>query len=279
MVSKIGTARRILSNKSPVSMAEKGALYLTTYLTIQSSYGDRMLYDRAVRDIRSRMEEEDGLEDILDTVLEVEPGSPYSVEISQLREEIRGLAELVDDKEPETVLEIGTLRGGTFYVWCRYLDSAEHLVSLDLPGRELKSRRDDVIREFAPSKEIDLIRGNSHEDEIFEEATELVDDVDFLFIDGDHTYEGAKEDFETYSSLVSDGGTVAFHDIVPHADTRKECKRRKRKFDGIEDRHVGVGHPDWGVSELWDEISDEYETEEIIAHPKQLGKGIGVVHM
>ena len=280
MVSKLGTAQRLLKNKSMTTMAEKGALYLTTYLTIQSSYGDRILYNRAVEDVRERMEEEDGLEDVLDTVLEVEPGSPFNVEISQLRQEIRGLAEVVAEREPENVLEIGTLRGGTFYVWCRYLDTAEHLVSLDLPGRDLKRRRDDLLHEFAPSKEVDVVRGNSHDDETFEEVADTLDEpVDFLFIDGDHTYEGVKDDFEKYKELAADDAVVAFHDIVPHAETRKDCKKRLREYDDLEERHVGVGHPDWGVSKFWDELVEEYETEEIIAHPKQFGKGVGVVYL
>jgi predicted O-methyltransferase YrrM len=281
MVSKLGTAQRLLKNKSVSTMAEKGALYLTAYLTIQSSYGDSVLYERAAEDVRNRMEEEDGLDDVLDTVLEVEPGSPFSVEISQLREEIRGLAEVVADHEPERVLEIGTLRGGTFYVWCRYLDTAEHLVSLDLPGRGIKSRRDDLLGEFAPSKRVDVVRGNSHEEGTFEEVADAFggEGVDFLFIDGDHTYEGARDDFESYKRLAADDAVVAFHDIVPHAETRRECKERLREHDGLEERHVGVGHPDWGVSELWDELSDEYETEEIVAHPKQFGKGVGVLYL
>lgn len=281
MASKWGTVQRLLKNKSMKSMAGKGALYAATYLTIQSSYGDSVLYDRAVEDIRNRMEEEEGLEDILDTVFEVNPGSPYAIEISQLREEIKGLAELVAEEEPETVLEIGTLRGGTFYIWSRHLETAEHVVSLDLPGHGIRSRRDDLLCEFAPSKDVSVIRGDSHEEKTYQEVAGTVDEVDFLLIDGDHTYEGAKDDFETYTELVSDGGIVAFHDIVPHAETKGECKRRLKEYEGLEKRHVGVGNPDWGVSRLWDEVSEsgEYETEEIIAHPKQFGKGIGVVRM
>jgi len=281
MASKWGTVQRLLKNKSVTSMAGKGALYAATYVTIQSSYGDSLLYERAVKDIHERMEEEEDLEDILDTVFEVNPGSPFAVEISQLREEIRELTELVAEEEPETVLEIGTLRGGTFYIWCRYFDTAEHVVSLDLPGRDLRERRDDLLHEFAPSKGVSVIRGNSHDEVTYDEVAETIDEIDFLLIDGDHTYEGAKDDFEKYSELVSDGGIVAFHDIVPHAETKKECKKRLKEYDDLEERHVGVGNPDWGVSDLWDEISEsgEYETEEVVAHPKQFGKGIGVVRM
>lgn len=36
--------------------------------------------------------------------------------------------------------------------------------------------------------------------------------VDFLFIDGDHSYEGLKEDWEAWHEHVAVGGVVALHD-------------------------------------------------------------------
>lgn len=38
------------------------------------------------------------------------------------------------------------------------------------------------------------------------------DPVDFLFIDGDHSYEGLRGDWESWSPLVTPGGIVALHD-------------------------------------------------------------------
>ena len=35
---------------------------------------------------------------------------------------------------------------------------------------------------------------------------------DFIFIDGDHSFEGVKKDFELYSQNLSEKGTIAFHD-------------------------------------------------------------------
>jgi hypothetical protein len=37
--------------------------------------------------------------------------------------------------------------------------------------------------------------------------------VDFLFIDGNHSYEYHKGDFQNYSKFVRSGGIIAFHDI------------------------------------------------------------------
>jgi predicted O-methyltransferase YrrM len=44
--------------------------------------------------------------------------------------------------------------------------------------------------------------------------------ADFLFIDGDYTYEGVKRDL-MYSPLVREGGIIAFHDICPHPPETK----------------------------------------------------------
>jgi hypothetical protein len=39
-----------------------------------------------------------------------------------------------------------------------------------------------------------------------------------LWIDGDHTYEGAKSDFDLFSPFVSEGGIVALHDVLHGGD-------------------------------------------------------------
>jgi len=38
--------------------------------------------------------------------------------------------------------------------------------------------------------------------------------VDFLFIDGDHSYEGIRGDWEAWSDKITSGGIVALHDSV-----------------------------------------------------------------
>jgi predicted O-methyltransferase YrrM len=38
--------------------------------------------------------------------------------------------------------------------------------------------------------------------------------IRLLWIDGDHTYAGVKEDFDRFSPFVTDGGVVALHDVL-----------------------------------------------------------------
>jgi predicted O-methyltransferase YrrM len=43
-------------------------------------------------------------------------------------------------------------------------------------------------------------------------AVELAGRIDFIFIDGDHSYEGLRSDWDGWSGLVAPGGSVALHD-------------------------------------------------------------------
>lgn len=80
--------------------------------------------------------------------------------------------------------------------------------------------------------------------------------LDYLFIDGDHTYEGAKRDFELYAPLVRQGGIIALHDIAEHPPAL-----------GCE------------VSRFWKKIKSQYRHTEIIKDPQQGWAGIGVLYV
>ena len=156
-----------------------------------------------------------------DTVDFVLAGS--GVRSMQIRSEILQLAELIRLQKPRTVLEIGTAAGGTLFLLSRMAAPDAHLVSVDLPGGACgggyPSWRGDIYRRFAaPEQRMSLFRADSHSTETLERVKQLLDGsaVDVLFIDGDHTYEGVKRDFELYSPLVRDGGLIGLHDIVKY---------------------------------------------------------------
>lgn len=283
MLSKVTSAIEILREEGPVPLARETSLFLAT----QTSLGRQFRYNRSLKEVRERMEAEDDLDDILDTVLDIKPGySPYQIEGMQLRDEIKALTYLVEKEQPQSVLEIGTAKGGTFYIWSRYLNSVDKLISLDLPngrfGGGYDEQKTNIFREFVPSKEMHFVRNDSHQDDTYEAVAKLVDDgIDFLFIDGDHTYEGVKQDFEMYSELVAEDGVIALHDIITHPDEEAVVQRRRQKIDGLEERHLWwwEGYQDCNVDQFWGELIDDYETEEIISHPKQTWAGIGLVRI
>jgi cephalosporin hydroxylase len=158
----------------------------------------------------------------------------------QVPEEISALVDLLKKNPPRNVLEIGSESGGTFYLWCQLAKIGGLKISLDLPTGDSGSGR---YREAAAlaertaqfkcwSANVHVVIGDSHGQKTRQAVQEILDSatlgilgpgqkLDFLFIDGDHSYEGVKADFEDYKGLVRPGGLIAFHDIVDSEFHRK----------------------------------------------------------
>jgi hypothetical protein len=55
--------------------------------------------------------------------------------------------------------------------------------------------------------------------------------IDLLFIDGDHSYEGVKKDFELYSTIMSENGIITIHDTdQKYHDTFLVTENAKEDF-------------------------------------------------
>jgi predicted O-methyltransferase YrrM len=137
--------------------------------------------------------------------------------------ELAPLIGLLRRRKPRTVVEIGTAKGGTLFVWCKLTHPQGTIVSIDLPGGPFGGGYvDEDIPRFRgyalATQRLYLLRKDSHDDSTRRELRSILagDTVDFLMIDGDHSYEGVKQDFEMYSPLVAVDGVIAFHDILPH---------------------------------------------------------------
>ena len=136
--------------------------------------------------------------------------------------EFGALWEHVASRPHAQVLEIGSLFGGTLWYWS-FLPKIERLVAVDLPSDWVNVR--DGVREarehwfdwFADRVELRDFRSDSQDPATIEAVGEC-GPFDFVFIDGDHTYDGVRADWLAYSPLVRSGGLVAFHDTWPNGD-------------------------------------------------------------
>jgi len=70
---------------------------------------------------------------------------------------------------------------------------------------EFKSNTSDFEKVIVP------IRGYSTD--VIDQIASNVSSLDLLFIDGDHSYDGVKADWDTYKGLLTKGSIVVFHDI------------------------------------------------------------------
>jgi cephalosporin hydroxylase len=137
----------------------------------------------------------------------------------QNHKEIINAAKFIRSLEIKNFMEIGTDQGGTFAIWSKVAKEDGLRISLDLPHGQFGRDDYDVIRrdEYLKSlgSNVHMIHGDSHSLEAKERIAGIIGDqkLDFLFIDGDHTYEGVKDDFEHYKQYVKPGGWIGFHDI------------------------------------------------------------------
>ncbi len=221
----------------------------------------------AARDLRRRLL---AARDVDEIVASVFLFSKWGVNIRplQLPRELARFLEEVRARRPQTILEIGTALGGTFcgFAWAASDDAT--IVSVDLRhgdfGGGYPPWRAPLYRSFARgSQQIHLIEGDSHASTTLEAVKRAFGGapIDVVFIDGDHTYEGVKADYELYSPLVAPGGLIAFHDIAPEDPSA---------FPGMS---VCVG----GVPRFWQELRESTEHFEIVENWAQGAFGIGVV--
>lgn len=176
--------------------------------------------------------------------------------IIQNKIEITGLLEYLKRNTPEIIVEIGTKDGGNSFLFLKTLEKIDTYIGIDLMVKNYGKLKYLVKND----SNIFSIHSNSRFPEVIYIIKKLLKgrSIDFLFIDGDHSYEGVKADFEIYSPLVKEGGLIAFHDIVPD-----------KKANGS----LWAGE----VHRFWQEIKDNYDYKEFVEDHEQSGFGIGVI--
>lgn len=179
----------------------------------------------------------------------------------QIPSEIKFLLNKVAISKPKVVVEIGTKMGGTLFLFTKVATENAQIISIDFPdghGGGYSNSRCNFYKLFAvPPQRIELIQGDSHKENTKSRLMNLLEGkkIDFLFIDGDHSQEGVRNDFEMYSPFVRAGGIIAFHDIKPTTENS------------------------WsGVIPFWNSIKSKHKSEEYLGEEDSWG-GIGVIEM
>jgi len=123
--------------------------------------------------------------------------------------------------------EIGPCSGGTTRCMHHFLEFKE-LLLIDDAGEENPYFYIDTRENYKRLKNLGGIPrveiiGNSQHSRVIETVKKMseIHLYDILFIDGDHSYEGAKNDFEQYESILRPGGYLMFHDSE-HIEHLKE---------------------------------------------------------
>lgn len=187
------------------------------------------------------------------------------IALTQYEPEFEVLLEKYIGLKAKNVVEIGSYFGSSLHHWLYYSDENARVISIDLPISSFCGPNDPrvPVQEFAIQNEwklwtkrnnnkLHLIQSHSQSQSTKYQVEQLLEgqQIDFLFIDGDHRYDAVKRDFEMYSPLVRKGGIIGLHDI-------------------------GYAE-EGGVHKLWDEIKGYHVHYELRLQPDNQ-KGIGII--
>lgn len=147
---------------------------------------------------------------------------------------------LINQHRQKTIVELGTHYGDSYFAICQSVlenDTGSKCYSIDTWQGDEQSGYygEEVYTEFFAYHQQVYSGFSSIMRMTFDEANKYFneDEIDLLHIDGLHTYEAVKHDFETWLPKMSNCGIILFHDINVH----------ERNF---------------GVWRLWEELKKKY---------------------
>ena len=107
---------------------------------------------------------------------------------------------VIKETDCKNALEIGGANGGLTYILSRLFDK---VVTIDII-HNVWYEENNIIR----------LTANSHNlsSQYLKKLNEF-SPYDLIFIDGDHSYEGVKQDFLLFKPLLKKSGVIALHDI------------------------------------------------------------------
>lgn len=151
-------------------------------------------------------------------------------------------------KDCRSILEIGSLYGKAIQRMADAIQPKSKVVAVDL-GLEghygdypnpLPVLRETMREIGAKGHETHLFLGDSHAPALVE-AVQKLGPFDFCFIDGDHTYEGVRADWENFGPHAR---MVGFHDIINNVGCFKlwnEIKHQYRHVEYTSSAWMGIG--------------------------------------
>lgn len=153
--------------------------------------------------------------------------------------DLKVLLPLLSQIEPKNILEIGTWKGGSAETWLKAFNPEIFVTYEKSPEPLIQEGKIEMPLDIRYYRRWFYFYGcDSHDLQRLEWLKENNFKFDYLFIDGDHSYQGVKNDFYMYSQFVKPGGIIAFHDALYYAKDTEEViifwQEIKQKYKAME---------------------------------------------
>lgn len=147
------------------------------------------------------------------------------MELSEVLEITKNVQALLCEKDKEAlyryakevseggiIVDIGTAQGGSAFIMALSSKSTVKVYTID--PKESDSFLQNRERFGLKSKLENFTMTSDMAFDYFKDS-----DIDMLFIDGVHSYDGVMHDYHTFGQRVKTGGIIAFHDVLLHDNT------------------------------------------------------------
>jgi Methyltransferase domain len=156
---------------------------------------------------------------------------------------------LIGTKRPMKFVELGVHSGWSFFAACnavKRFKTQTHCIGVDtFKGDDQTGFYSENIWHGVSTIQKTHFSGFSELWRMtFDEAADKVEGgtVDLLHIDGRHTYEDVKHDFETWEPKLFPGATVLFHDTQSYDGVKQFWNEIKTRYPHFEFEHAyGLG--------------------------------------
>ena len=136
---------------------------------------------------------------------------PDGTRASSERETGHAIYSIVRLLKPKNVIEIGCYNGASSICIAKALQDNGfgilHAVDISSTNIEITKRN---LENADLTQWVQLYHGDSSDHDVLDRLSTS----EFIFIDGDHSYEGAKRDFENYQNKLDTRGIMLFHDTI-----------------------------------------------------------------
>lgn len=139
------------------------------------------------------------------------------------------------------MLETGRFNGGSMFLMA-WANRTTPIYSIDIAPQD-DALAQSLLTQFGIGSNLTIITGDSQH-----ARDPRVKDIDLLFVDGDHSYEGCMNDLENWWPMVVPGGHVVLHDCYGGSDVQRATQDflAKHRPEVVRAPHIPAVH--WQTS-------------------------------
>jgi predicted O-methyltransferase YrrM len=131
------------------------------------------------------------------------------------------MSEYIELGKLQSYLEIGSNCGVSLWMMAPFCNRKAYITAVDLMNGQ--SGQPELLQKVAAMVDAKIIKGDSRE-----VHTQIDGQFDMILIDGDHTYEGVKADWDNYFPKLKSGGIICLHDTFAKSFGVKQLWEERR---------------------------------------------------